>query len=69
MAVSGVWPAAISRKEVTRDSFSASVGGAPAMAAKSGMGPSRARRLVGFGGTARSVGEVGERGSGNVRGE
>jgi len=35
VAVSGVWPAAISRKEETRVSFSVAVGGSPAMAAKS----------------------------------
>lgn len=34
MAVSRVWPAAISMKEETRVSFSAAVGGSPAMAAK-----------------------------------
>jgi hypothetical protein len=35
----GVWPAAISRKEETRASCSAGVGGAPAMAGGGAAGP------------------------------
>jgi hypothetical protein len=72
VAVSGVWPAAISRKEETRASFSAAVGGSPAMAAWSPrqdffffcLSPPFLLRCVGVSrvrsvGRAASVGRVG----------
>jgi hypothetical protein len=47
VAVLGVWPAAISRKEETRASFSAAVGGTPAMAGGGVAGPCCCLCLVG----------------------